>query len=608
MGHSPYQQILGLLSPYGLVCCLVWSLLILVRCGPSSGHDTSQSLQAKDRDLPSSQVDSESPPFTDVTAEVGVDFRHVNGASGVFFFPEIMGSGGALIDYDNDGDLDLFFAQGHMIGQASAQDALLPHVGSDFPGDTFYRNDLHLDADGRPRLVFTQVTDQVGISGLEYGLGSATGDFDNDGYVDLYVTNFGRNTLYRNNGDGTFSDITETAGVGDPAFSVSAAFVDIDHDGFLDLYVGNYIEYALANNKNCFSRYPDYCHPNTYPPAQDRLYRNNGDGTFTDITESSGIDRVTGRALGVIAADFDRDGLVDLYVANDATENQLWMNQGNAKFKDRALLAGSALNEMGKAEASMGVDAADFDHDGDQDLFMTHNRNETNTLYVNDGNGFFSDSTVAAGLAAPSLAYTGFGTAWFDYDNDGNLDLFVANGAVSNLYDQLPESDPYPYHQPNQLFRHKGGGSYEEVQAFVESQVSRGALFGDLDNDGDTDIVVVNNSGYAQVLRNNLGQDSSWISLRFVDRKGGRDMLGTSIAVQAENGKILWRRVHTDGSYASANDPRVLVGLGKAKKVKVTAIWPNGDRESWQDLSANQQHTLVMGSGNPQAIVTGREE
>ena len=310
--------------------------------------------------------------------------------------------------------------------------------------------------------------------------------------------------------------------------------------------------------------------------------------------------------MGVTATDFDGDGLVDLYVANDATANHLWLNQGNLRFKENAMLAGCALNEMGKAEASMGVDAADFDGDGDEDLFMTHNRKETNTIYVNDG-GVFTDQSVATGLAAPSLAYTGFGAGFFDFDRDGLLDIFVANGAVVSLADIHGPDDPYPYHEPNLLFRNLGDGRMDQVDggpAFEASNVSRGALFGDLDNDGAVDIVVVNNSGPARVLRN-TDQSNQWLGLEFRDGPAGRHLLGARVRVELENGSSLFRRVRNDGSYAGSRDPRLVVGIGSySGPVRVRVTWPGGKQEAWSLNSINQYHLLTPGSGET-VIVEG---
>ncbi len=544
-------------------------------------------------------------PFSEMAEAVGIDFVHFNGMSGEFYAPEIAGGGGALFDYDNDGDLDVYLAQGHMLGaDKTLADAVLPPRSDQPLTDRLYRNDLRVAEDGTRTLHFTDVTATSGIEETGYGMGVAAGDFNNDGWVDLYVTNFGRNQLLHNQGDGTFADVTEKAGVDDRRWSVSAAFLDFDRDGWLDLFVGNYVDFSLANNKPCYTPNGarDYCSPLSYKSLPDRLFRNRGDGTFEDVSAKARITRNFGGALGVIAADFNNDGWLDLYVANDGLPNQLWINQKDGTFLDDAFLAGAAVNMDGATEASMGVDAADFDSDGDEDLFMTHLLGETNTLYVNDGQGWFEDRSLATGLAAPSKAYTSFGTAWFDYDNDGWLDLFIANGEVKTIPALARAGDVYPLHQPNQLFANLGDGRFREItsqapKAFAPSEVSRGAAFGDVDNDGDVDILVVNNSGRARLLINHVGNQNHWLGLRLLNRSK-RDALGARVAVYRPSGAPLWRRVRADGSYASANDPRVLVGLGAAEAIRSVHVrWPGGQTEQWTDLPVDRYTTLQEGRG-----------
>ena len=372
-------------------------------------------------------------------------------------------------------------------------------------------------------------------------MGVVAGDYDNDGWVDLYVLNFGPNQLWRNNGDGTFIDVTDTAGADDARWSVSGSFLDYDRDGWLDLYVSNYVNYSVANNVECFNNIRTYCGPDGFVPVPDRLFRNQGDGTFEDATAVSQIGREYGPALGVSTADLDGNGWIDIYVANDLSENRSWMNQGDGTFVNTAQFNGSAYNDVGDAEAGMGVDAGDFDGDGDDDLFVSHLITQTNTLYVNDGNGLFEDRSTRTGLGPPSLAFTGFGTAWFDYDNDGWLDVFVANGAVDLIPRLVQAGDPYPLHQTNQLFRNLGDGRFTEMSAsggnvFDLSEVSRGSAFGDIDNDGDIDIVLTNNNGPARLLLNMVGNRQHWVGLRLVDPDANRDMLGTRVAVIPADG------------------------------------------------------------------------
>ena len=553
--------------------------------------------------------------FTDRAEEAGIAFLHFNGASGRLYVSEILGPGAAMFDFDDDGDLDVYVVQGHGLGPDGTRDDPASRPRTHPPGDRLYRNDLVVHGDGTRTLRFTDVTEGSGLGGGAYGMGVAAGDVDNDGRVDLYRTALGPNQLFRNNGDGTFTDVTGQAGVGDPRWSVSASFADLDRDGWLDLYVGNYLDHRLdAPQPECFTRTGerDYCGPSAFASVPDRLYRNRGDGTFADVTAAAGGGREYGAALGVAAFDADGDGWTDVYVANDGEPNLLWINQRDGTFTNSALLAGAALNDNGRTEGSMGVDAGDFDGDGDDDLFMTHLTRETNTLYVNDGVGLFEDRTATIGLGAPSLAYTGFGTAWLDFDNDGWLDLLAANGAVQASHRRLAggagraparPGAPLPLDQPNQLFRNLGNGRFDEVSrragpVFGLSEVSRGAAFGDIDNDGDVDVLVANNDGRARLLINDVGHRNRWIGLRLVGGAGRRDMLGARVGVFRADGPPLWRRARADGSYASASDPRVLVGLGDAATVRrVRVVWPSGGEEDWTDLPVDRWLTLEEGTG-----------
>ncbi|MEE8524899.1 MAG: CRTAC1 family protein [Thermoanaerobaculia bacterium] len=556
-------------------------------------------------------------PFTEIAADSGLDFVHFNGMSGELYFAEIAGAGVGLFDCDGDGDLDLYLSQGAMLGAGKTlKDARFPPAPGAPMGDRLYRNDLTI-VDGRRKLTFVDISEASGIRAFGYGMGVAAGDVDNDGRVDLLVTNFGADQLWHNRGGCTFTDVTAAAGLGGGQWTVSASFLDFDRDGRLDLYVGSYVDFSLATHKPCFSTSSarDYCGPRSYNPLPDRLYKNVGEGgviAFQDVSAVSGIAAEFGGALGVITADFDLDGWQDVYVANDQSQNQLWIlrqrgEDGIVRFSNEAVIAGVAVNVDGSPEASMGADAADFDGDGDEDIFLTHLARQTNTLYVNEGGGWFADQTLTAGLGAPSVAYTSFGTAWIDYDNDGWLDLLIANGAVQIIAELALKDDPFPLHQPNQLFRNVGGGSgeiaFEEVTAgaaFALSEVSRGAAFGDLDNDGDTDVVVTNNNGPARLLRNDVGSRRAWLGLRLLDPELRRDAYGAWVAVKLPGGRVLWRRVRADGSYGSANDPRVLVGLGAAEKVEeVRVAWPDGLLEVWPGPPVRQYTTLRKGEGKP---------
>ncbi len=554
--------------------------------------------------LPAAMVSAQEI-FTDEARSSGLAFVYFNGMSGEFYFVENLGGGVALLDYDRDGDLDIYLTQGHMLGEGKTlRDALFAPPPGQALSDRLFRNDLVVDQDGRRRLHFTDVTEKAGIDAPGYGMGVTAGDYDNDGWPDLYVTNFGDNQLWHNNGDGSFTETGAKAGVDRAGWGLSAAFLDYDRDGLLDLYVVNYVHFDLHKNKKCYalSGARDYCGPQFFEPARDRLYRNLGGGRFEDVSERAGIAKARAPGLGVIAADFNNDGWVDLYVANDAKPNQLWINQKDGTFKDEAFLAGVAVNMQGSPEASMGVDATDFDNDGDEDLFMTHLQGETNTIYVNDGQGWFEDRTLATGLGTPSKEFTAFGTTWLDYDNDGWMDLFVANGDVRIMPMLARAGDQYPLRQTNQLFHNLGDGRFKEVTAlagavFTQAEVSRGTAVGDLDNDGDPDLVVVNNNGPLRLLINQVGADNHWLGLRLVEGHG-RDALGARLAVERSTGPTIWRRVRSDGSYASANDPRVLVGLGQQDGIKALRVhWPDGHREAWRRLGPDAYTVLRQGQG-----------
>ena len=542
--------------------------------------------------------------FTDQAEAAGLGVIHFNGMSGELYMPEILPPGSGLLDYDNDGDLDVFLVQGRMLGTArTVRDAVFPPAGAVTPASQLFRNDLNVEADGSRKLRFTDVTAETGIRVNGYGMGVAAGDYDNDGCVDLYVTAFGRNQLFRNDCDGTFTDVSRESNTDDNGWAVSAAFVDYDRDGWLDLFVGNYVHYSLDMNTACHNAagQQDYCTPHAFRRQPDVLYQNRGDGTFLDVSARALVAGDFGPALGVTTADFDGDGWIDIYVANDSEENQLWVNQRDGTFRDMGLLSGTALSEHGRAEASMGVDAGDFDNDGDEDLFMTHLPVEGNNLYVNDGSGLFEDLSVSSGLGVPSLGHTGFGTTWFDFDNDGWLDLLAVNGAIMRIAGR--DGDPYPYGERNLLFHNLGNGRFESVTdragaVFELADVGRGAAFGDIDNDGDVDVLVGNNNGPVRLLVNNVGNRNHWLGLRLVGEEVPRDMLGAKVAIMRPGRPALWRRVRADGSYASANDPRVLVGLdSSAEPPTVRVHWPSGRVEDWFNVPVDRWATLTEGGG-----------
>ena len=537
------------------------------------------------------------PPFVDITEQTGVNFRHVNGMTGEFYYPEIIGSGVALFDYDNDGRLDLLAMQGGPLapGNAAAGTCMA----------RLYRNDVAEGAEGTRTIRFTDVTEASRLCSRGYGMGVAVGDIDNDGFADVFVTHFGApNQLFRNNGDGTFTDITQKAGVrGDGHWGSSATFFDYDRDGFLDLFVANYVDYSLEKNQKCYASTSarDYCAPSAYRHAPGILYRNRGDGTFEDASVRSGITQAFGAGLGVMAVDVDGDGWTDLYVANDGNPNQLWINRKNGTFKNEAEIRGSAVNADGVAEAGMGIDIADFDGNGTEDIFLTHLTREKSTLFFNRGEGYFEDRSVEVGVAAPSIPFTGFGTAFFDYDNDGWLDIVAANGAVHLIEELKSPQDPYPLQQKNQLFHNGGNGRFEDVTAsagkvFQLLAVGRGLAAGDLDNDGGTDLVINNNNGPLRVIMNKAGAAKPWLGLRLVT--GKRDAYGAKVEIRRPGLPTLWRRVRADGSYLSANDPRILVGLGEVPRIEgLTVHWPDGKHESFAIPPLRQYTTLVQGAG-----------
>lgn len=542
--------------------------------------------------------------FDEVAARAGLNFRHYNGMTGKFFLPEIMGAGAALFDYDNDGDFDVFLVQGNVLEPGSKpSETLFPWRGPELPRARLFRNDLEVSKDGSRKLHFVDVTQQSGIVATGYGMGAAVGDINNDGRPDLYLTNLGSNQMLLNKGDGTFVDVTQSTGTDDPRWSTSAAFLDYDRDGWLDLMVVNYARFSTTTSPTCYAATSarDYCTPRAFAPPGNRLFHNRGDGTFADVTVSAGVDKEFGHALGVVAADFDDDGWTDIYVANDGDPNQLWINQKNGAFKNEALLAGAAVNRDGKAEAGMGVDAGDFDGNGTEDIFVTHLMDETNTLFTNLGKGMFEDRTREAGLAMPGHRFTGFGTSFFDYDNDGWLDLMVVNGAVQLLPELASKGDPFPLGQPKQLFHNMGQGTFAEVSGqagpgFQGLDVGRGAAFGDIDNDGDTDVLVTNNNGPVRLLLNEVGNRNHWLGLRLVG-KNNRDVLGARVAVIVNKNRVLRRRTRTDGSYLSANDPRILVGLGSVTQVESIRVqWPDGSVEDWKAPVVDRYISLKQGT------------
>lgn len=567
--------------------------------------------------------------FRDSSQHAGIEFIHENGATGDYLLVEITGGGGAFFDYDGDGDLDIYLVNGfdlagietplvnlvertedsYVIKQTELSTAerskakedyrvFLPamHKNKNRPTtNILYRN----QGDG----TFVDVSQQANVANTGYGMGCAVADYDNDGHADLYVTNFGPNTLYHNQGDGTFVDVTAAAGVIAAQFSTSAVFFDYDNDGYLDLYIANNVDFTTQNNQVCGGfdntnavgtriipqAHRTYCGPKIYRGVPDVLLRNLGDGTFADVSEQAGIANPAGKGLGVIAWDYDQDGDQDLYVANDGVANFLYRNQGNGTFDEVALKAAVAYNREGRSEAGMGVDFGDYDTDGDFDLFVVNFSYETNTLYRNE-NTHFKDVSDQSGLAEPSLSSLGFGTQFFDYDNDGDLDIYVANGHVLDKVALFQSG--VEFEEPDQLFANDDG-RFTEVSStagswFTEKYVGRGAAFGDYDDDGDVDILVVNSGGPAKLLENVGGVAHNWLTIRTVGKQSNRDGIGARVRIGIGD-LVQMRQVRSGSSYLSASDPRVHFGLGNQTRVDwVEVKWPSGNIQRHEDVAVNQ--------------------
>jgi hypothetical protein len=527
------------------------------------------------------------PWFEEVAAARGIDFFHRSGHEGRHLLPEIMGGGGAFADVDGDGYLDVILIQ-------SGSLAAPPGTPS---GHRLYRN----RGDG----TFEDVSVVSGLAAVTgYGMGVAVGDFDNDGHPDIYITNLGPNVLLRNDGRGRFTDVTAAAGVAGSGWSTSATFVDVDGDGHLDLYVTRYLDWSPDRERECYSLTGliDYCAPRNYDaPTADLLFRNNGDGTFTDVSHASGITAAVGNGLGVIADDVDGDGHMDIFVANDATPNHLWRNLGGWRFEEVALLSGVAIDQDGAPKAGMGVHAADVSGSGRNDILVVNLDTESDSFYRNEGT-FFVDATNAVGLRVVSRRFTRFGVAMLDFDNDGLLDLYEAGGRVGLQSESFADD---PYAEPNILFRGVAGGRFEEElprggTSSLLVATSRAAAFGDIDNDGGIDILVVNRDGPAHLLRNVAPDRGNWLLVRVLDT-GGRDALGATLQIGV-GARTIRRDVRSGYSYLAANDPRVHVGLGREGRVDAISVrWPDGMQEHFGPFDVNRIVELRRGSGSTQA-------
>jgi hypothetical protein len=536
--------------------------------------------------------------FVDVTKAAGIHFEHFDGRTEMEYLMDSTGSGLAWIDYDQDGLLDLFLVQGSTF--------VPPHL-KDPPRCKLYRN----LGNGR----FKDVTDEVGLGHAGCGQGVTVGDIDNDGYPDLFLTCYGKpNVLYHNESDGKggrrFVDITVKAGLGShpdwqtrPNWSTSAAFLDYNNDGRLDLFVCSYVKIDLANYPKCQNAARTRlgpCAPKLFEGTRCVLYRNNGDNTFTDVSHEAGIDQPGAKALGVIALDLDDDGLIDIFVANDGMPNFLFHNRGNGRFDSLGPVSGCAVNLAGTPLGFMGVDADDLDGDGRPDLFVTAFAHETNTFFRNEGNCQFLDATQATGLGPPSWAMLAFGTCFLDVDRDGSLDIAVVNGHVSRHIDD--EGDPNnTFRQKAQLFLNDGRGRFRDISHlagayFQEARVGRGLAYADYDNDGHMDLAISNSGEAAVLLHNESKTPNHWIRLELRGTRSNRDAVGAKVTLHVANRKLVRHR-KGGGSYCSAHDPRLLVGLGSSRKVeKVEVRWPSGTIQQFGPLEADRGYRLTEGS------------
>lgn len=528
------------------------------------------------------------PLFEEVPpGKSGITWQHVNGRSPEYYLPETTGAGCAFLDYDNDGWMDIYLVNSGKCDFFNPEPAL--------------RNALyHNNRDG----TFRDVTEKAGVAGGGYGMGIAVGDFDGDGWPDLYVTQYGRSILYRNNGNGTFSDVTRSAGLAAPGWASSAVWFDYDNDGRLDLFVCRFVEFDKSKNKFCGDQKTAerfYCIPRAYAPAPSWLFHNNGDGTFTDVSMESGIAKALGKAWGVVATDVNNDGWMDLFVANDTVANFLFVNGHNGKFEEKGLEAGVAYSQSGRERSGMGVDSADFDQDGWQDLFVTNVDQEMYSLYRNSHDMTFEDLAGPMGLGRLTRLMSGWGLKFFDYDNDGEVDLFIANGHPDDKIEK--HSSHVAYKEPLLLF-HNNGRTLENVSAdagapFAQSFAARGMAIGDFNNDGAVDVLVAVNNGAPLLLKNVSGPENHWLGLRLIGKKSNPDAIGARISWQAGDLKRSRLKVG-GGSYLSSHDPREVLGIGKREKIDRLEIrWPlpSGRVETFTDLPVDRYITIVEGFG-----------
>jgi hypothetical protein len=504
--------------------------------------------------------------FQEISGEVGLDFLHSIGEEELQNIIQSDGGGAAFLDYDQDGFIDIYACSGTWL-----ENFIRTEKPDELPGNHLYRN--------LGNGTFEDVTKKAGVGGPWYSMGVSTADINNDGYPDLYLSNYGPNVLLRNNWNGSFTDITKRANVaGGNECSIGATWLDYDKDGFLDVYVGNFLEFD-PDYKYYYA--PDgFPGPLAYDSQKDVLYHNNGDGTFDDVTEAMGITDIDGRAMGVGSADYDDDGWVDIYVANDHTLNYLWHNEGGKSFTDHGTMSGTAFSQAGEATVSMSVDYADFNNDGLIDMFVSDDT--YCSLYENLGNGIFTDRGVSSNISMAAAQFVGWSSSFLDYDNDGDVDIFKTNGALKHLYGQ-----------EDQLFQNEGNGKFRDVslelgEYFSKELVGRGACIGDYDNDGDLDIFIVNLNDHCSFLRNNKGNLNNWILIRLTGTSSNRDGVGARLKITAGGKSQIAQKKSTTG-YLSHNDPRMHFGLGKAEKIeRIDIVWPSGKTQTLENLDVNQ--------------------
>ncbi len=529
------------------------------------------------------------PAFEEIPSSVSkINWTHTNGRSPEWYLPETVGAGCGFLDYDNDGWMDIYLVNSGPCDFYTPPQPLR---------NALYRN----NRDG----TFTDITEKAGVPGNAYGMGVAVGDYDADGFPDLYVTQYPRSILYHNNGDGTFTDVTAKAGVAAPGWGSSAVWFDYDNDGRLDLFVCRFVDFDKSKNKFCGNTITGerwYCKPNVYGPEPSYLFHNNGDGTFTDVSKESGIASALGKAWGVVAADINNDGWMDLFVGNDTVANFLFANRGKKGFEEIGLLAGVGYNTFGRARSGMGVDAADYDQDGFLDLFVANVDQEMYALYHNNKDETFNDVSIPTGIGPTTKLMSGWGLKFFDYDNDGDIDLFLCNGHPDDGVEKRVEH--VTYREPLLLFRNTPAGfknvSLESGPIFAKSLAARGMALGDFDNDGSVDVLIATNNGAPVLLSNNAGRQNHWLGLRLIGKKSNIDAVGAKITYSSGN----LQRTHTKvggGSYLAAHDPRIVLGIGQRTKIDWLEIqWPqpSGAKERFTEIPIDRYITITEGQKN----------